>query len=92
MAKLKEDVLIELSTSPWASPVLLVRKKDDSVRFCIDYRKLNAVTIKDTDTLPRIEETLDVLSGADCFSALDLASSYWQVGKEEEAKQMAAFV
>ena len=72
--------------------MVLVRKKDGRVSFCVDYRKLNAVTIKDTYPLPRINDTLDALSGADCFSTLDLASGYWQVGMEEKAKLKSAFV
>ena len=69
--------LIEQSTSPCASPVVLVYKKDESIRFCIDYRILNAVTTKDAYALPRIDDTLDASSSADCFSTLDLASGYW---------------
>ena len=73
--------------------MVLVRKKEGSVRFCVNYQKLNAVTIKDAYALPRIDDTLDALSGTDCFSTLDLASGYWQVGmEEEEAKQKSAFV
>ena len=87
---LRRDV-IEPSSSPWASPVVLVKKKDNSYRFCIDYRKLNGITVKDSYPLPRIDDTLDSLAGARCFSTLDLASGYWQVGLSESAKEKTAF-
>ena len=82
---------IQKSSSPWASAVVLVRKKDGSLRFCIDLRKLNARTIKDAYSLPRIDETLDCLGGATIFTSLDLKSGYWQVEMEEESKPLTAF-
>ena len=88
---LVEDI-IEPSHSPWASPIVLVTKKDGSTRFCVDYRKLNAISIKDAYPLPRIDDSLDSLAGATCFSTLDLASGYWQVGLTEEAQSKSAFV
>ena len=82
---------IRKSNSPWASAVVLVRKKDGSLRFCIDLRHLNNRTIKDAYSLPRIEETLDCLNGAKIFTSLDLKSGYWQVEIEEESKPLTAF-
>ena len=83
--------VIEPGQSPWASPVVLVRKKDGSLRFCVDYRKLNSVTKFDAYPLPRVDETLDTLAGAQWFSTLDLISGYWQVGLTPEAKVKSAF-
>ena len=93
--KLLDDMLeggvVEPSTSPWAAPIVLVRKKDGSTRFCVDYRKLNDVTRKDVYPLPRIDATLDTLSGSQWFSTLDLLSGYWQVGIEEADRPNTAF-
>ena len=82
---------IRKSNSPWASPVMLVRKKDGSLRFCIDLRKLNARTIKDAYSLPCIEDALDSLDGACLFTSLDLKSGYWQVELDEESIPLTAF-
>ena len=82
---------IRKSKSPWASAVVLVRKKDGALRFCIDLRKLNARTVKDAQTLPRIEESLDSLNGAVIFTSLDLKSGYWQVELDEESMPYTAF-
>jgi hypothetical protein len=78
--------VVQPSTSPWASPVVLVRKKDGSTRFRVDYRKVNNVTRKDAYPLPRIDETLNTLAGSKWFSTLDLISGYWQVEMSEKDK------
>ena len=83
--------VIQPSTSPWASPIVIVRKKDGSARFCVDYRKLNAITRKDAYPLPRIDDTLDTLSGSQWFSTLDLLSGYWQVEVAEGDRDKTAF-
>ena len=82
---------ISESKSPWASAVVLVRKKDGSLRYCIDLTKLNARTVKDAYSLPRIEETLDCLNGAQWFMSLDLKSGYLQVELDKESKALTAF-
>ena len=79
------------SSSPLSSPLVLVKKKDGTWRFCIDFRKVNAVTHRDAYPLPRIDETLDSLAKASLFSTLDLASGYWQVELEEAAREKTAF-
>lgn len=90
--KLKKQDIIEDSNSPWASPVVLVRKRDGSWRFCVDWRKLNKITKKDSSPLPRIDDTLDRLSDARFFTKIDLTSGYYQVELDEESKEKTAFV
>ena len=91
MSRMLEQRVVEPGQSPWASPVVLVRKKDGSIRFCVDYRRLNAVTRFDAYPLPRIDETIESLSGAKFFATLDMISGYWQVGLTEEARLKSAF-
>lgn len=82
-----EDMLrrgvIQPSQSPWASAVVLVRKKGGSIRFCVDYRRLNKVIRKDVDRLPSIDDALDSIQGPEFFTSLDLRSWYWQVPMAE---------
>ena len=87
-----ERGVISPSNSPWSSPIVLFRKIDGTIRFCVDYRKLNAVTRKDAYPLPRVDETLDTLAGSQWFSTLDLTSGYWQVEISEADKDKTAFV
>ena len=91
LQEMVEVSAIRKSVSPWASAVVLVRKKDGGLRLCIDLRKLNNTTIKDGYSLPRFDDTLDCLHAAKWFSTLGLKSGYWQVELEEEAKLLTAF-
>ena len=91
LEKMLEQGVIEPSESPWSSPILLVKKKDGSIRFCIDFRKLNSLTRKDAYPLPRIDECLESLGGSKWFSTLDLASGYWQCEVEESDRPKTAF-
>ena len=83
--------IVRHSTSPYASPIVIVQKKSGEIRLCVDYRELNARTRRDAYPLPRIDETLDALSGARWFSTLDLASGYNQVPMAEGDKEKTAF-
>ena len=83
--------VIEPSKSPCANPVVLVSKKDGSLRFCVDYRKLNAITKLDVFPLPTIDDSLDMLAHTQYFTTLDLASGYWQVPMEPQFQEKTAF-
>ena len=87
---LASDV-IRPSNSPWALPVVMVKKKDGSLHFCVDFCQLNAATVKDAHPLPRTDDLLDALHGACWFSTLDLKSGYWQVPIMERDKEKTAF-
>jgi predicted aspartyl protease len=84
--------IIRPSSSEWSAPILLVQKKDGTIRFCIDFRRLNAVTHRDNYPLPVIEELLSTLKSAALFTSLDCASGYWGIPVSEEDKCKTAFV
>ena len=85
--------VIQPLQSAWSSPVVLVKKKDGGICFCVDYRKLNEsdATIKDSYPLPCIDDSVEALSGAKWFSTLDLKSGYWQVELDPKDKDKTAF-
>ena len=85
-----DDGVISTSLSPWSSPIVVAKKKDGSVRFCVDYRALNNCTKKCSYPLPRIDGSLDELSGCGYFSTLDLKSGYWQIPMYEKDKKKTA--
>ncbi len=82
MTKLVDDMqqqgIIQPLQSPWASPVVLVQKKDSSTRFCVDYRRLNKITKKDCYPLPRVDDILDTLAEVQWFSTIDVATGKWK--------------
>lgn len=89
---LLDKKIVQKSSSPYASAVVIVRKKDNTIRLCVDYRRLNNKTIPDAYPLPRIDDSLDALGGAKLFSTLDLASGYHQVAMREEDREKTAFI
>ena len=91
LQQLLDAGIIRRSQSPWASNVVLVRKKDNSLRLCVDFRQLNKRTVKDAYALPRIDELLEGLGGNQYYSVLDMKSGYHQVGITDEHKEYTAF-
>ncbi len=91
LQKMLDCEVIRPSESPFASGVVLVRKKDGRLRFCVDYRQLNQRTVRDAYALPRIEETMDYLLGATYFSCLDLRAGYYHIEVDEADKFKTAF-
>ena len=90
LQELLDKGFIRPSTSPWGAPVLFVKKKDGTLRLCIDYRELNKVTVKNKYPLPRIDDLFDQLQGAQYFSKIDLRSGYHQLWiREADVSKMA---
>ena len=88
-----ENGIIEYSNSAWSSPVLLVKKKDvTETRFCVDYRRLNKVTVKDSYPIPNIEEIIDNLGNAVWYTSLDMRQGFFQVEVEASSRKYTAFV
>jgi len=92
VAEMKEHGIIEPAASPWASNVVLVRKKDGSLRFCIDYRQLNRITTQDSYPLPLIDNCLNALQGSSWFSTLDLRAGYYNIPVAEKDRDKTAFI
>ncbi|CAM4658509.1 unnamed protein product [Caretta caretta] len=84
--------VIHPPNTAWASPVVLVPKPDGEIGFCVDYRKLNAVTRPDNYPMPRTDDLLEKLGWAQFISTLDLTKGYWQVPLDESAKERSAFI
>ena len=92
LQKMLDMDIIQPSTSPWASPIVLDTKKYGSIRFCVDYRTLNRMVDFDAYPIPRVDAILDKVSSAKYISMIDLTRGYWQIPLEEDSRQKSAFV
>ena len=92
LAKMQEEGIIQTSSSPWASAIMLVGKKDGTLRICVDYLQLNSVTKLGTFPLPRIDDLLDQLGNAKYFTTLDLAAGYWHIRVADDSIEKTAFI
>jgi hypothetical protein len=92
VTEILEAGVIRPSSSPWASPITLVPKKDGDTHFCVDFRKLNSVCRKDSYTLPNISDIFDSMRGATLFSMMDLKSGYWQIPMASQNIEKMAFI
>ena len=92
LCSMQDQGVIYPSSSPWASPMVLVHKKDGSLRFCLDYCDLNSVKKTDTFPLPLIDDMLDQLGRLKFFSTLDLTAGYWQVQVRPDSREKTAFI
>lgn len=92
LQKMLEHGIIEHSTSDWASPLVAVQKKDGSLRLCVDYRRVNAISKSDAYPMPRVEDLIDKVGNATFISTLDLTKGYWQVPVASEDRAKTAFI
>src|SRR6266540_2233911 len=90
--RMLKDGIIKKSKSPWASPVVLVSKKDRRIRFCVYYKKTNAIIIVDAHSLPIVNDTVDKIGEKKYYTSIDLASGYWQVEMDENSQDITAFI
>ena len=92
LQEMQEEGIIEPSSSEWAAPIVLVKKKDGNLRLCVDYRRLNSVSLTDAYPMPRIDDLVDQLGKASFISTLDLTHGYWQVPVAERDRHKTAFI
>src|SRR6266542_966553 len=90
--RMLKERIIKKSKNPWASPVVLVSKKDGSVRFCVDYKKVNDLTIEDTHPLLIVNNIVNKIGGKKYYTSIDLTSRYWQIEVDENSQDIIAFV